>query len=900
MRLILQVRFHTRPGQSLWVTGEHEFFGAGDFSNAIPLQYWDEQSWGTTIYVPRAAAPAEDLGYRYVLREPDGSVTEDRENGRSVNLAKHEVDVLQVIDSWNHPGFYENAFCTAPFRRVLLAPSETEVGTNGAASRTHSVRVRAPLVTKGQTLCLIGDTPGLGNWVTTNPLLLRRMPGQGAFTADLDLRGSIFPIAYKYGVYDTEQRQFIRYEDGSNRILHDTLAPDKLTIVNDGFAVLPADTWKGAGISIPVFSLRTNRSFGVGEFSDLKLLADWCQQTGLKLIQVLPVNDTTATHTWTDSYPYAAISAFALHPIYISLTEVAERVNHGIVSELEEERKRLNNLQAIDYEAVAAAKTRCLERLYPLQKERTFKSRGFRQFFQQNKKWLVPYAVFSHLRDQYGTADFTKWPAHRECAESDVTKLASEDSETCDSVRFHFFVQYHLHRQLADAVRYAHQRGVILKGDIPIGVHRTGSDAWQRPDLYHMDMQAGAPPDAFAAKGQNWGFPTYNWPKMKATGYAWWKQRFEQLGRYFDAFRIDHILGFFRIWSVPVHAVEGIMGHFVPALPVFRDELAARGIVFDYQRYARPFITDALLAEMFGPGSDSVKSQFLDRRFNGDYSLKPGFETQQQVARHFESATGEESARIRQGLFDLISNVILFDAEGSSGQAFHIRFAVESTSSFRNLDLEAQRIIKELYTDYFFRRQEEFWRERALEKLPPLTRATDLLICGEDLGLVPACVPEVMRRLGLLSLEVQRMPKEMAREFSRPAEAPYLSVVTPSTHDMSTIRGWWTEDRKITERFYSLELGKAGAAPASCEPWIVEEVIRQHLASPAMWSIFQVQDVLGIDAELRHPDPASERINVPANPRNYWSYRMHLPLESLIYAIKFNRRLRQLISESGR
>jgi 4-alpha-glucanotransferase len=420
------------------------------------------------------------------------------------------------------------------------------------------------------------------------------------------------------------------------------------------------------------------------------------------------------------------------------------------------------------------------------------------------------------------------------------------------------------------------------------------------PELYFMDLQAGAPPDDFAVKGQNWGFPTYNWKHMREDDYAWWKRRFEQMSRYFDAFRIDHILGFFRIWSIPEHAVEGIMGYFVPAIPVSITEFHQRGIWFDLSRYTRPFINDSILWEMFGPDEKKVKP-YLAKLGDGLYALKEEFDTQKKIERHFQSLeAGEENDRIKLGLFDLISNVILFEEKGSQGGSFHFRFNMQSTFSFRYLDGHTQQQLRDLYVDYFFRRQDEFWKKEAMEKLPALKRASKMLICGEDLGMVPACVPEVMQQLGFLSLEIQRMPKDSKKEFFHPSEAPYLSVVTPSTHDMSTIRGWWEEERSRTQRFFNNELGQYGEAPFYCEAWINRAIVIQHLYSPAMWSIFQVQDLFGIDEKLRKPDPNVERINVPANPKHYWRYRMHISLEELMRQKEYTSALKLLVNASGR
>ncbi|MGO8838695.1 MAG: 4-alpha-glucanotransferase [Limisphaerales bacterium] len=900
MKLIFQLRFHTKPGQSLWLTGDHEIFGSGRAERATPLRYLNPEFWQATVQLPAETVPADGITYHYLLRHADGSVVEDWDDKR-ITPASCRHEELLVIDSWNDAGFFENAFYTEPFKQVLLKANQAEVRGPSPATATHTFKVKAPLLAKGQTLCLLGGAAALGHWSTVNPRRLDRIDGEDFLTVELDLRGQSFPLAYKYGVYDVEKNGFVRYEDGDNRILYDAVAPGRHTMVNDGFVRLPANTWKGAGVAIPVFSLRSENSFGVGEFADLELLADWGSQAGLKLIQILPVNDTTATHTWTDSYPYAAISAFALHPIYLNLGRVATGRNKAWLKQLEPERQRLNALDALDYDAVMKAKLDFIKQIFPSEKVKTFKSREYRQFFADHRLWLVPYAVFCHLRDRFGTPDFNQWPAHRSYRAEEVAALVAEDSPMEDDIARHYFMQYHLHRQLQEVMAHAHERGIILKGDIAIGVYRHGADVWQQPELFHTDVQAGAPPDAFAVKGQNWGFPTYNWPRMKEDGFAWWKRRFAQMSCYYDAFRIDHILGFFRIWSIPAHAVEGILGYFVPAIPVDVAEFAARGIAFDRDRYTRLFITDAVLREIFGDESEAVHREFLQADENGRLALKPEFATQQQVEKHFAVREPDaRNAKIKSGLFDLISNVILFEAEGSRGKQFHFRFAMEDTATFKALAPRTRAQLRELYVDYFFRRQEGFWLQEAAQKLPALKRVTNMLMCGEDLGLVPACVPELMKELGLLSLEIQRMPKQPGRELSRPADAPYLSVVSPSTHDMSTLRGWWEEDRGLTQKFFNVGLGRPGEAPRQCEPGIVQAIVRQHLAAPAMWSIFQLQDLLGMDGKLRRADPAAERINVPAIPVHYWRYRMHLTLEELQRAEMFNANLRDLIRQSGR
>lgn len=698
-----------------------------------------------------------------------------------------------------------------------------------------------------------------------------------------------------------EEKKFVRFEDGENRMERKYSRSEfDLTIVHDGFVRCPVTYWKGAGVAIPVFSLRSEKSFGVGEFNDMFLLIDWAKKTGLRMIQILPVNDTTADHTWKDSYPYAAISAFAIHPLYINLEKVAGKEFSNILKPLKKKRKQLNDLAGFDYEQVMKLKLSALKELFVALKD-TFKNDpSYFDFFELNREWLVPYAVFSYLRDKYKTPDFTKWKSHEKFDESDVQKYASPKHKHYDEIMFFYFVQYHLHLQLKEVADYAHSKGVILKGDIPIGIYRYGSDAWANPSLYNMHEQAGAPPDGFAVRGQNWGFPTYNWEKMKEDGFKWWSHRFDQMSNYFDAFRIDHILGFFRIWSIPLNTVEGILGRFVPAIPIDISEFHANNIWFDYDRYCKPFITDQIIWNLFSDVTPFVQNQFLDSWGDGRYQLKNEFSTQAQVDEYFRKSKMEDRDKIKQGLFDLISNVILLEEPGSGGQKFNFRFGIDQTSSFQTLDEYTRNKLHDLYINYFYRRQDDFWRKEALKKLPQLKHSTNMLICGEDLGMVPDCVPEVMRELGILSLEIQRMPKDPKNDFFHPKDAPYLSVVTPSTHDMSTVRGWWEEDRGKTQHFYNYILGRYGQAPYFCEPWINKEIILQHLYSPAMWSTFQLQDLLGMNEKIRLENPNDERINVPSEAHHYWHYRMHISLEDLLKEEEFNDELKKMIYESGR
>jgi len=899
MKIHFYLRYATQYGQALFVQ-------LNQSDTPLPMEYIDERFWHAVIDLGKTAP--ETLGYGYLMRDKNGENKQEWDNTRALDLLDLQAHTLQVIDHWNETGAVENVFFTQPFEEIYLK-KEGEPAAKKPAQYTHVFKVKAPRLEPGEVVCLLGHGVGLRSWDSAAPLLLRR---EGSWwVCRLDLEKEEFPLGYKYGVWNTRTNKFRRFEAGTNRSLYafPTGGAGKV-VLHDGFVHVPVPAWRGAGVAIPVFSLRSQNSFGVGEFSDLPLLADWAAATGLKLLQLLPVNDTSATWAgvqntgpdrpfWTDSYPYAAISAFALHPIYLNLAEVAGKKHAAVLKPYAKQQKKLNALDVVDYEAVVRAKWEMIHLLFPLLKEEWRKDPAYLAYFEEHKHWLAPYAAFCYLRDTYGGTDFNQWPEHQTFDARAVAQRFAPETAGHDEMAVHCFVQWRLHLQLKAAVEYAHSRGLGLKGDIPIGIYRYSCDAWVAPELYNMDAQAGAPPDDFAEKGQNWGFPTYNWARMKEDGFSWWKQRFSQMKLYFDAFRIDHILGFFRIWSIPLNAVEGIMGHFVPAIPVAEHEFLEAGVGFNAGRLCEPFIIDPVLQEMFREETAAVKAHFLEiLPETGQYRFKAAFDTQRKVEAYISSPEGATWGSVLAGLLNLLSNVILF--KDPAGKGYHFRFGIEKTSSFNYLPEEAKSRLKDLYVNYFFRRQDEFWQREAMEKLPALKRSTNMLICGEDLGMVLHCVPHVMRELGILSLEIQRMPKASGATFFHPKDAPYLAVVTPSTHDMSTIRGWWEEDRHLSQRFFNEVLHIEGNAPYFCEPWLNQAILAQHFQSPAMWAIFQIQDLMGMDTALRGKHPEEERINVPANPKHYWRYRMPLSLEDLMQQDGFNKAVRDLVEQSGR
>ena len=751
----------------------------------------------------------------------DGKVVRREWRGhhyKSPSPGKNIIVRSSWMDRPSNSAFYSSAFCDVIFRRpdgASFRHPQPEAGARG----NLSLQVAVPEVRSGESVALVGCGDKLGNWDRVHLLQDNLFPW---WFITMDIRE---PIEYKLVIVDTNTLAIKHWEEGPNHFFAEVPPKDTQVVIADLHPRFATEPWRGAGVAVPVFSLRSEESFGVGEFNDIKLLVDWAVKTGQSIIQLLPVNDTTLTHTWQDSYPYNAVSSFALHPQYLHLPSA------GVPEDAAYKARKaaLEELPALDYEAVNAAKRSFLKQLYqgPVGKK-TMSSAPYKAFAEANHEWLLPYAVFSVLRDVSGTPDFSTWG---KWAEYSPDKAASFAAENPEKVGYYCFVQYLLDAQLKEAVRYAHEHGVALKGDLPIGVSRTSVDAWQHPELFHMDSSAGAPPDAFSEDGQNWGFPTYNWEEMARDNYAWWRARMAKMACYFDAFRIDHILGFFRIWEIPSACKSGLMGHFSPALPYPEEELRAMG---------------------FTPGD----GEGTDTLFLEDPRRK-GF--------------------------------------------WHPRICGEKTQRFAALPLGLKKRYLRLSEDFFWHRHEEFWKESALRKLPALLRSTDMLACGEDLGMIPACVPSVMEQLNILSLEIQRMPKEAFASFGHPERYPYWSVCSTGTHDTSPLRAWWEENRALTQRYYNEVLGCEGDAPYFCEPSLADLVIAQHMRSPAMLSILPLQDWLAVDGDVRYAgNPADERINIPAIVRHYWRYRMHCTLESLVADDKLNAHLRSLVEASSR
>ena len=861
----------------------------------LPLETTDGERWACDWCVE---SPEKSYTYYYsVEREGKAVKTEWLMIKHQLDVNAKKAAVYTLYDHWKampeDAFLYSSAFTDCINHQV---PQKMKPETG---SKIVRLIVRAPQLRDGERLGVLGADKALGAW-DVQKILPMTQHTYNEWVADIDatrLEGG--HLEFKFIAFRNAKNELL-WETSMNRTVDlPEMKAGELVSYELDQAFFALYNRKLAGTLVPVFSLRTRKSAGIGDFGDLKTMIDFVASTGQKVLQLLPINDTTITHTWTDSYPYSCISVFAIHPQYANLHALPELKDAKARAEAEKTCAELNALDKIDYEKVNGFKINYLRQIFNQEGEKMMKTAEYKAFFQDTEQWLVPYAQYSYLRDKNGTADFNQWPDHQVWDEAERKALADPKTAAYKNVAFFYFVQFVLDRQMQEAHEHAKAKGVILKGDIPIGVNRNGCDVWMEPKYFNLNGQAGAPPDDFSANGQNWGFPTYNWFEMLKDGCQWWNRRFQNMARYFDAYRIDHVLGFFRIWEIPVHSVHGLLGQFAPALAMSREEIESYGLHFQDDRFTRPFITDWVLDRVFHERAGEVKEKYLDRLDDERYQMKPEVDTQRKVEALFADVTDEKELWLRDGLYALISDV-LFVRDHTNPGVFHPRISAQLDFIYESLYDNDKAAFNRLYNDYFYRRNNQFWYQEAMKKLPKLVQATRMLVCAEDLGMVPDCVPWVMDELKILSLELQSMPKDPSVKFGHLSRNPYRSVCTISSHDMPTLRMWWDENVQRTQEYYNTMLYCQGPAPHPLPGWLASDIISRHLTSPSMLCILSIQDWLATDEALRLPDADAERINIPANPKHYWRYRMHLNIEDLAADKRFVQSITEMISQSGR
>ena len=904
MKLKFTIDYATQWGESLHVVLRQRSADGKVRRVNLPMNTTDGQRWTVeTAAVTSRQHTVKEIVYYYRVENAEGEVLRREWTMVERRYAFDATKNYVFDDRWRDQPLNSFLYSHAYLTTQLKAPyDQVEAASVPLYRKTVLFRVSAPQLKEGQTLALIGNHPALGCWSEARYLLMEPI-GQADWLLSVNVDAILMPLEYKYVVVDMKTHNLVAWEEGDNRVVDTDVADGQVLVCYGENLRLKEHPWRAAGVVVPLFALRSEHSCGVGDFGDLCRLVDWAVETGMKTIQLLPLNDTTTDGRWHDSHPYNITSCFALHPHYLDLEQLGQPADKERQTVFRRQQRELNALGRYEYEAVHRVKWEYVQQLFEERGREVLDSEAFRQWQDEQREWLEPYARF-----------------------------LAEHSTTAMPPELVYYVQYNLHLQLKAAADYARSKGVALMGDLPIGVNRDSVVTKLHPELFNLDCQAGAIPDAQFPQGQNWGFPTYRWDdsrnEERGTGNEeggarnealgsttllskehgkrneervslWLRRRFRWMEQYFDAVRIDHVLGFFRMWEIPSDAVYGLMGHFSPALPLTVEEIEYFGLPFRRELLTRPFVNDRVLERVFGLHAPYVREMFLERKSYGLYIVKPEYNTQKKVQQYFNSRNDENSLWIRDGMYRLLGNVLFVEDQQQEGM-YHPRIYAYREPVFDALNTEEKDAFMRLYNNYYYQRHSMYWGHVAMQRLTDVLDGCRMLVCAEDLGVLPDCVEPVLDALRILTLEVQSLPKQSGVEFTHLDGNPYRSVATISTHDMAPLRLWWEQSMERTQRYYVTMLQKEGRAPDHLPAHIAEEILARHLYCPSMLCMLSLQDWLSMDSELRSKSVRDERINVPGDPYNHWQWRMHLTLEQLMAAERYNSKLKTMVQRSRR
>ncbi|KAL0222875.1 hypothetical protein P9112_002265 [Eukaryota sp. TZLM1-RC] len=931
--LAFRIHYNTAYGEVVCVRGSIPDLGDNDRSNALTLSHIGDGNWIGSVDLSDTSISS--FSYRYFISR---AIVDLEEHGPDRLITfDPTVRLVRCSDTWRSLPTVEDFIAErAVFRRVLCIREKPESSADTAPSPvTGKVTLRfsitVPRLDPGHHVVLVGEGMHLGEW---NPDLGIKLNDASfpLLSCDVLCPSNHLPFHYKYVIVDSSKHA-VHWEEGPNRTFDKSLIPPSTSLdviptlchQEDGIFRYPGHAngkFKGFGVICPIFSLRSKSSCGIGEFNDLKLAANWLKSMDAKLIQVLPINDTRSAGDWRDSYPYSAISAFALHPVYIHLEDLPG-LTREMKDDIEHFKQEINNQNIndfdpeiqFDYEKVVNFKEEMIRKSFENCLDQLNSNSDFMSWA-SSQSWLPWYAAFLYLRSLNGDNNWRNWPEeHKYLSLEQVKAIVSTENDYYKEILFTYFTQYHLHLQLLSASQYAAHHGIAVKGDIPIGVDPNSVDVWQNPDEYKLDKTVGAPPDAFSSVGQNWLFPPYNFPTMlsKENPLDWWQTRMRHMSIYFHAFRIDHIIGLFRIWEISADANTAIMGRFEPSIKFSEHDIVNRFGLWDLHRLSLPFVNDHILWELFGDSMDEVRDLFFETFHDRLQFKKELLESEKALYKH---VMAQKDAKVNEGSASTASitkrfedfhaklltlwNDRVFIAEQEGSETFYYPlFDCKKTFSFRWLPLSDQAKVAEIHYQYCYGpAQNNLWRDSAYRKLPSISQCHDMLVCGEDLGVVPQVCEEVMDELKILGLRIQRMPNDPKVKYGHPSDYSWLTVSCPSTHDMPSIRGWIEEDHDRAHEFCQEILGIHYVPPIAD---LVRRILDQHVYGPSMWTIFLVQDLVSVSERLRWKGPAElEQINIPANRWHYWRYRLHLNLEDLVYDREFNNEIKKLLKNSGR
>ena len=659
---------------------------------------------------------------------------------------------------------------------------------------------------------------------------------------------------------------------------------------------------KSMGTSIPLGAIYTTKKDGtvIGEYTDLPEFAKFCKKAGFTLLQLLPVNDTG-----TQSSPYSGLSAFALHPIYIDLSAIPEFAAAYKNADFKKAYDKMikdfpySAQGRYNYMGILNAKTDLLNRLYETTEiAKSGKADEALEKWIKKNPWIVNYAVYKNLKVKYNQATWKDWAKEDRTPSEKEIKARWNDEKLKKNHLFFAWVQMRANEQFKSATDAVKKAGITLKGDMPILMNEDSCDAWALPNIFNHNLRAGSPVDGENPTGQNWGFPTYNWEYLREHKFSWWVDRLKNAEQYYGAYRLDHILGFFRIWAIPVRDTTAVLGHTVPYVPMSRDDLHSIG--FDDGRIrwlSQPHVHTGLIEDITWnhQSATDILSKFMDRIGNEELWLfKSSIAGDKDIYEADLSAfcQGDNQQRCKDALSRAWQNRCLIEVTPDN---FVPVWTYYTSNAWNSLNDGEKNALKGLM-DRKGWEQNKLWETQSDEILSTLTKSVKMIPCGEDLGAELPCLPYVMEKNGILGLRVNRWTRrwsEGGQPYVPLNEVTYLSVTTTSVHDSTTVRQWWQEDRGGSSLFVRTNPWAFGidgfdqnrineVANSPFTPEIAESYQKGVATANSVWIINPLQDFMAMEQKYWTQDSNAERVNVPGSVNDFnWTYRMPVTVEEL-------------------
>lgn len=650
---------------------------------------------------------------------------------------------------------------------------------------------------------------------------------------------------------------------------------------------------KRTGIVVPISALYTKDCPSCGDFLALKDLADFCEKAGFSIVQLLPVNDTG-----TQSSPYSGLSAFALHPLFIRINALPEfaaamKGNKAFATAYKAFEKEFGYKKRFDYDAVLGEKTKLLHLLFNYIEKKNSKdeaeanklNKELAKFVRSNQ-WIIPYAVFKNIKDENMQASWKSWDESIQKLSYDQIKLKWQNKAKKSSHDFFVWCQLRASEQFKEGAESLRAKKIILKGDIPILMNEDSVDCWTYPEFFRQELRAGSPPDGGNPMGQNWGFPTYDWDRLEADEFTWWKDRIKTSAQYYDAFRIDHILGFFRIWASKENETTAYLGHTIPYADFTRKTLNELGFDDDRIKWiSEPHIPTGTIENITWNHDEAtaVLEKVCDRVKTEElWTFKKEIDGDKEIyAMNFFEDEGKNNA-VKNALAEKWRDRSLIQIKKDR---FIKVYAFENSTAWKTLSGEEQEKLRKLFEEIEVK-ENKLWGKQATTTLSAIVHASDMIPCAEDLGVNLPVMPEVLKKLDILSLKVIRW----TRQWDKPGQPyipftdyPELSVATTSVHDSSTLRQWWNQEKDSVWAFInSVECENKPDGNSAFTPEIAEFILRSLASCKSALLINPLQDYLFLEHSFYLENEDDERINIPGSVNTFnWTYRIPVTIEEM-------------------